>query len=623
MIKKLFLKYGWIVVLLTVMQLVLYYFSATGSLLHYLLFAPLSDFQKLYPHLWWLVFTAIKGGPLLMVASSVYFLATWWQTAGRNLRNRYSAQYAFLNGQQELNLWHQLIVSTLLFIAFSAAYFVLQFFISSKAVFFQTQLYLSYGLLVVLGGQFVLVVLRSRLTLVSFLHSLFTQNGSAYNLAMFRVVVGLQLMGIYYTNITANAYWAGFPDNMRVSLPYMGWFIQNVPISPAIYAAVCQLGIVLAWCIMLGLFTRVALLLNIGLGIYIIGVPFFYGKLFHMHIWVWFPLILAFSSCADVLSIDSLIKRFSKKPVDPAPHPKYQLPLTFVWLHLGIIYFFAGVIKLKDCGLAWALSDSMINQVQVEWAQWYNLIPAIRIDHYPWLLNIGGLVVILFEIYFPFLVLNAWGRMVAFAGGLAMHNLIGYFMYIAFEDLQSTYVALVNWPALFKPKSWFAKTTPAANDGFKWSTLWPTASYKWVFVTGITLLTINFIFGVFRIHSWPFSSYPTYSAIVPAERNWVYFDAYDKNCQPVSVYDAGKAAGFRMESYTPIEDRIVENVRDADTVTLHRNVNKLWSIWRANVPALQEVDSVAVYLRKSPVAPERVQVVLENKYLMNLDLKSL
>lgn len=76
-----------------------------------------------------------------------------------------------------------------------------------------------------------------------------------------------------------------------------------------------------------------------------------------------------------------------------------------------------------------------------------------------------------------------------------------------------------------------------------------------------------------------------------------------------------------MESFVPIEDRIFENARDADTVTLKNNVNKLWNIWVSNVPALKRADSVAVYLRQSPIAPESTHVVLKNNYLLQISRK--
>ncbi|MBK8659445.1 MAG: hypothetical protein IPN22_11400 [Bacteroidetes bacterium] len=155
-------------------------------------------------------------------------------------------------------------------------------------------------------------------------------------------------------------------------------------------------------------------------------------------------------------------------------------------------------------------------------------MPAIRIDHYPFLLHLGGVLVMLFELYFPFLVLSGWGRVVAFVCGLSMHKFIGYFMYIEFKDLQYTYAVFMAWDRLFKPSTWF--NSPNENESYKTSLsqLFSNRSYKLVFLTGTGLLSINFYFGLNRIHSWPFSSYPTYSSIVLAERDYIYFEAYDK-----------------------------------------------------------------------------------------------
>ncbi len=509
------------------------------------------------------------------------------------------------------------VAYTLLFVA--AYYFLETRNFYSETAFFKAQLLLTHAYLLLLCLHFFLVVYLNRDAVFPFLKGFFSEPGSAYNLAIFRIVIGYYLWGVYRFNGLHNAYWASLPDDMRVSLPYMGWFIQNVPISPEIYSTATYIGAVVAFCIMAGAFTRVALIINIPLSIYILGVPFFYGKLFHMHIWVWFPAILAFSPCADVLSLDWLIKKLRYKSNEITFHAKYRLPLSFVWLHLGIIYFFAGIIKLVKCGFAWALSDSMVNQLHAEWAQWYNQIPGVRLDHYPALLHFGGVAVILFEIFYVFLIFSTIGRIIVFAGGLLMHNLIAYLMYIGFEDLQTTYVSLLNWHSIGdRLRGIFSGRSIKLTEGPGISQLFKLRSYKYVFITGAALFTINSIFGFFQIHSWPFSSYPTYSDLVPAYRHYIYFEAYNNSGIQVDVFDAGNRAKFRMESYTPVEDRIYESMTANDSDAIIRGVNKLWDIWRANVPALKEVDSVVVYMRTSPVAPEKVHIISEEKYLMTL-----
>ena len=64
----------------------------------------------------------------------------------------------------------------------------------------------------------------------------------------------------------------------------------------------------------------------------------------------------------------------------------------------------------------------MINQVRLEWFEHNWKVPAFRVDNYPILLNLIGLIVIYFELLFVFLILNNFKRLFAVIGGLMMHS---------------------------------------------------------------------------------------------------------------------------------------------------------------------------------------------------------
>lgn len=595
----------------------------------YTYMALYNTMQSCFPSVAGLAFAVVIGIPHALFAALLYYVllrffhrfpvnvyAVQWTIKSIQLYLTLALKLRLFtkSGGYKTNAFKQFIVSAFIVSIFTGLYYLLKGQGEETSAFFHRQLRLSHVLIAVLMYQLFTVVYICRDDIIPFIKNLLKQSGSPYTLAIVRIVILNRLYHQIDSNYSQAAYWAGFPDDMRVSLPYMGWFIHNIPISPSLYKTLAVAASITSVMGVVGFFSRPAIFISAILSIYVIGVPFFYGKLMHMHIWVWFPLILAFSRCGDVLSVDFLINKYLlKKEVNTARHPQYNLPLLFIWLHLGIIYFFAGIVKLDQCGLQWALGSSMINQIQVEWIQHYNQIPAIRIDNYPTLLHIGGIGVILFELYFFFLILSPIGRIIAFIGGLSMHNIINYFMYIGFQDLQRTYVALIDWAGvkkLFKP----APQVPAT---FPLKTLLQQSSYKLVLAAGLFLFSINFIFGLLRIHSWPFSSYPTYSTIVPDSHTYIYFAAYDSMLQKVDVYKAGKEAGFRMESFTPIEDRISENLRGNDTAMLRINTAKLWKIWVANVPELERVDSVTMYLRNSPVAPDKAHTILKETYLVS------
>ncbi len=523
-------------------------------------------------------------------------------------------------------LFKSFIAAMLVLAVASILYYTARFFITDDVIFDAIQFWISYLVILILIFQTYCTLYIGRSRIIPFTKDYFTTPTSAYNLAIFRVVIGLYLFGFYHYRTFTTAYWATMPHESRVSLPMMGWFIQNVPINPELYFAVGIFGMVLAWFIAFGLFTRPALLINIPISIYLLGVPMFFGKLAHQQIWVWFPAILAFSRCADVFSLDAIIrKRIHKQTITNIVSPIYSLPFKFVWLHFGIIYFFAGIVKLRDCGLEWALGKNMINQIQIEWLQNYDMLPTIRIDHYPIFAHLSGMGLIMFELFYPFLVLTPLTRLISFWGGLSFHQSAQYFMNIGFQDLQQTYVSYINFAGIGnRVKAMINKTTvptphPEVQPNKVNSDFWNIPDVKKVMITGTLLYSINFFFSLTSTHSWPFSSYPTYSRLVPDKHWYVYFEAYDQQKNPLDIYELGKQAGHRMESYTPIEDRIYENYFAKDTATLNQNITRLWTIWKDNVPTLQQADSVVVYLQQSPIAPEKKDTILQRIRLKTID----
>lgn len=458
-----------------------------------------------------------------------------------------------------------------------------------------------------------LYVYLNRKWVFGVLREFFLGSGNAYNLAIARIILFYFLYLIYQNRLQEAGFWLDMPRSAMVPPPLTGWYVNLLPVSGGLFRFLAYTGMVLSILAVLGVGTRWVMLLNIPVGLYVLGVPMFYGKLFHIHVWVWFPAIMAFSRCADVLSVDWLIRRWRKKAAPyPLSHAVYGVPIKFILLHFGIIYFFAGVIKIWDCGFDWALSDSPINQMQVEWVQHYNVLPDFRVDRYPWLVKLGSLGVIVFEIFFPFYVVSRKFRFPTLVAGLIFHNVVGYFMYIGFTDLQISYLLLINWAMI----GYVLRRHKPAGLQVPLTKTWNVPGFKQIFVAGGIVFGLNFLCGVFRVHSWPFSSYPTYSMLVKDTHRYVHFDAVDENGTLLNVDSLGHAYNFRKESYTPIEDRIVENVRDSDSLTLNKNVTKLWKIWESGVPPLKRAVSVKAYLCESPVAPEKQHVLLHNEYLI-------
>ncbi len=513
-------------------------------------------------------------------------------------------------------LLRNILFTAVMMALFAGGYFLLPELLKHEEMRNAFQLLLGRIFVLIFVFHWMVIGILNYSRTFRFLKSFLLSGGNAYGLAVSRMILFSFLILLYINRMLESAFWTSMPDSARVPLPFTSWWSLHIPVNPELYQAICVMGIALCFMAILGLATRWVLWMNVFAGFYILGVPLLYGKLFHIHIWWWFPLLFALSRPSDVWSLDALIRRRKGKTVPyPVTAPVYGLPIKFMLLHFGIIYFFAGIIKLWESGFDWALSGSVINQMQVEWIQHYDKVPALRADKFPALVKAGSLLVILFELFFPFLILSGRLRTWAFIGGLVFHNLVAYFMYIGFEDLQFSYLVIVNWGFII---GWVHKQPFPKPENL--SELMPPGwDYKKLLLGGGLLFSLNVLCGVFRIHSWPFSSYPTYSMLVKDSHTYVYFEVRDPSGTLVNVDSLGRAAGFRKESYTPIEDRIAENVAANDSSTLHMNVQKLWDIWYSNVPGLNASGPVKVWLRQSPVSPEEKHRLLKNEYILTFN----
>ena len=127
----------------------------------------------------------------------------------------------------------------------------------------------------------------------------------------------------------------------------MGWLVTAFEIS-VILAAV-------------GLLTRLATLAAFVLGLYVLGLQFNYGYLHWAHAIVPIVMgILALSPCGDALSLDALLRSFTRgKAADTGG--QYRWPIQLVRLVFVTVFLAAGLAKLRQSGLEWVLSDTLRN----------------------------------------------------------------------------------------------------------------------------------------------------------------------------------------------------------------------------------------------------------------------
>jgi hypothetical protein len=115
----------------------------------------------------------------------------------------------------------------------------------------------------------------------------------------------------------------------------------------------------------IGLFTRVSTVSSFVLGLYLLGLPHGFGKVGHSDAIVVLVLaILALSRCGDAFSVDRWLRDKhqggDETPVQrPQASGEYTWPVRAVWTVFALIFFAAGVSKLRHSGLEWIFSDNM------------------------------------------------------------------------------------------------------------------------------------------------------------------------------------------------------------------------------------------------------------------------
>ena len=505
-------------------------------------------------------------------------------------------------------------------LVFIGVYYMMRLEVEPDDIKAYHQRQLSKGLLITMLLQLLSLIYFRWPQFLLLIKEYFTEKGSPYNLAVFRIIFFFTLGGRFlFHSPKHDVIWTYLPDSSRVGLPFMNWFVQSIPISPVLFNVCSITAGVLCWLVCFGLFTKRAAILVLPFAFYVLGVPMFFGKISHYHILMWVPILLALAPMADVLSFDALIKKRIKKVTSKHEnHLKYLFPFKIIWLVLAIIYGFAGAIKLWDCGLDWALSDSVVNQMQWEWVEHYDKVPGFRIDRYPVLAKLGGLSVIYFELLYFLLLIKPAGRIWAFVGAYSFHKICGYFMYIDFADLRQVALTYINWDkASVFIKNKFKPVQKKVDDVDPRKTLDILKYEKLMlpFFIGMLFIVINFTFSVFRIHSYPFSSYPTYSAIIKDKIKVIRMKALTEDGKEVNVKQLGIDAKFRWENIRNYEVRIAESFEQGDTNLVNVKLKEYWQLWKNNVSGLDNVIRVELFLETTSIVPEKRKEVLRSDFL--------
>ena len=361
--------------------------------------------------------------------------------------------------------------------------------------------------LVIALQVFILVGLRYG---TSIFKQFFSQVTHPVNLAAFRIMLFTAI--VFNTDVPLSVQQSGFPEVLRVAPFGLGWLLNIVPINPTLAAIASCLFLLICLSGIVGFFSRTSAALAALLGLYVLGIPQFFGKIDHYHHLLWFAALLAASPCGDVLSIDAIIAKKKKLNASiPQRSTAYLLPLRFVMLLMGIIYFFAGLWKFVIGGIEWGTGETMKD---ILYAQWFRLdwMPVFRIDQHPLLCQMAGIGVMTFELVFIFFLFFLSLRRLAAIGGLLFHLSVYLFAHINFWNLAVCYLVFVDFEPFYRR---FVKESVLTEETGPLHRSWGFANQRLrpTFFVGTVLVSISIFCGITLIDSWPFAVYPTFAGV--------------------------------------------------------------------------------------------------------------
>jgi hypothetical protein len=227
------------------------------------------------------------------------------------------------------------------------------------------------------------------------------------------------------------------------------------PATMSVLAWSWKIALLLA-CI--GLFTRLSTIVAFVLGVYFIGLSNNFGKVESELLPPVFVLgILALSRCGDALSIDA-IWRSRRGSREIQPSGEYRWPIRAVWVVMSLMFFGAGVAKLRASGLSWAFGGGF-SVLLIK--SYYDPNPPLTrlglwIANHILIASLFALGSLMIETLFPLALFNRWARILFPAAAFGMQFGIGIIMNIWFIHFLPAYIFWVPWDRIatrFAPRS--------------------------------------------------------------------------------------------------------------------------------------------------------------------------
>ena len=201
-----------------------------------------------------------------------------------------------------------------------------------------------------------------------------------------------------------------------------------------------------------GLVTRPAMAVAFVVGVYLMGLPHNFGQTQHFDTLVVFASgALALSRAGDACSLDAWVASLrSRAPLRPAPdRGEYTWPIRFVWVAMALIFFAAGISKLRHSGLEWIFSNNLALLLQRQQYHISDGDPLTRwglsVAQHPWFSRSLAALSVCIETLFPLALFNKTARRLLVPAGLVFLIGIRVLMGPTFEQFMLCYVFWVPW----------------------------------------------------------------------------------------------------------------------------------------------------------------------------------
>jgi predicted DCC family thiol-disulfide oxidoreductase YuxK len=298
----------------------------------------------------------------------------------------------------------------------------------------------------VLVGLALAIIFRAQV--IGTVRRFFSEPGTAFNLAVFRLVFYGTALALAGVPLHTAERFAALPRGLMV--PPAGFNLVSgfFPISVTLVQVAFWLAVAASVLAAVGLFTRSAGVVFLVAAGYYLTIPQIFGKVVHYHTIIWVAALLAVSRTADVFSLDAVrrARRSHSGTIEPpAPNVAYFRPIKLTWLLLALSYLGPGLWKYRTAGIDWASASNMRAILYDKWYELNGYRPFVPVDRSSLLLALGGLATLAFELGFILLIWHRYTRPLAAGMGLFFHAMNVITLKIKFFWAMILYVTFVDW----------------------------------------------------------------------------------------------------------------------------------------------------------------------------------